>query len=100
MLPVFAAFAAVAFAAGRNEITYYGVAALVSGFDVIKGICWYAAVGACAAPRIEDLLPESLFCGTLRNEGCVINLMIHAIRGWVGLRLISQGCDRWRMRVP
>jgi hypothetical protein len=35
-------------------------------------------------PCLKDLLPESLLCGALRDEGCAINLMIHATQGWVG----------------
>jgi hypothetical protein len=35
-------------------------------------------------PCIEDLLPESLLSGALGDEGCAINLMIHATPGWVG----------------
>ena len=81
---MFTTFAAVAFAAGWHQIIHDGVAALVSWLDVIQGVGRGVAIGATVLPCLEDLLPESLLCGALGNEGCAINLMIHATQGWVG----------------
>ncbi len=82
--PVFAAFATVAFAAGWHEVAGDGVATFVARLDVIQGVGRSVAVGAAVLPCLKDLLPESLLCGALRDEGCAINLMIHATQGWVG----------------
>jgi len=81
---VFTAFAAVAFAAGWYQIADYSVPALVTRLDVIQGVGRSVAIGATMLPCFKDLLPESLLCGALGNEGCAINLMIHATQEWVG----------------
>ena len=82
--PVFAALAAVAFAAGWHEVAGDGVAAFVARLDVIQRVGGSVAVGAAVLPCLKDLLPESLLCGALGDEGCAINLMIHATPGLVG----------------
>ena len=68
LAPVFAAFVAVAFAAGGYQVVGNGVAAFVAWLDVIQRVSWYAAVCAGMLPCVEDLLPESLLCGALWDE--------------------------------
>ena len=82
--PVFAALAAIAFAAGWHEVAGDGVATFVARLDVIQRVGRGVAIGAAVLPCLKDLLPESLLCGALRDEGCAINLMIHATPGLVG----------------
>ena len=82
--PVFAALAAVAFAAGWHEVAGDGVATFVARLDVIQGVGSGIAIGTTVLPCFKDLLPESLLCGALGNERCAINLMIHATQEWVG----------------
>ena len=81
---MFTAFAAVAFAAGWYKVIHDGVATFVAWLDVIQGVGRSIAVGAAVLPCFKDLLPEPLLSGALGNEGCAINLMIHATPGWVG----------------
>ena len=82
--PVFAALAAIAFAAGWHEVAGDGVATFVARLDVIQRVGRGVAIGAAVLPCLKDLLPESLLCGALGDEGCAINLMIHATPGLVG----------------
>ncbi len=81
---MFTAFATVAFAAGWHKVIYDGVAAFVSGLDMIQGVGCGIAIGTTVLPCFKDLLPEPLLCGALGNERCAINLMIHATQEWVG----------------
>ena len=84
LAPFFASLAAVAFAAGRHKVTNDSVTALVAWLDVIQCIGCGIAICAAVLPCLEDLLPELLLSGALGNEGCAINLMIHAAPGLVG----------------
>ena len=84
LAPFVATFAAVAFAAGWHKVADDGIAALVSGLDMIQGVGCGIAIGTTVLPCFKNLLPKPLLCGALGNERCAINLMIHATQGWVG----------------
>lgn len=67
--------------------------------DVIQRISGVTAIGADEAPCLKDFLPKLVLRTPLRDQLRFVDLMIHAIPGWVGLELKDPECDRLMLLI-